>query len=53
MNWMGLVNEALGVEDLDFDDDKPYDPGFQNIEKDLDKLCIEDQKPTQTKLMSD
>lgn len=45
MNWMGLVNDALGLDDLD--DDLPYNPQGQDaLSKDMDKLYIDDQKPT-------
>ena len=45
MNWMGLVNDALGLDDLD--DDLPYDPhGHDALSKEMDKLYIDDQKPT-------
>ena len=45
MNWMGLVNDALGLDDLD--DDEPYNPqGHDALSKDMDKLYIDDQKPT-------
>jgi len=54
MNWMGLVDDALGIDDLD--DEEPYNPasaGFKDLNKGMDKLAIDDQKPTRTKLLSD
>ena len=46
MSWMGLVDDALGLDDLD--DDEPYNPmGLNDVQKDdlskgMDKLAIDD-----------
>ena len=46
MNWMGLVDDALGLDDLD--DDEPYNPMGQKVvqnddpSKGMDKLAIDD-----------
>jgi hypothetical protein len=48
MNWMGLVEDALGIDDLDEDDDEPYTPGMKRKSSDLvkkmDFLKLDDQK---------
>jgi hypothetical protein len=46
MNWMGLVEDALGIEDLDEDVDEPYYPGRKSSDlvKRMDFLKLDDQK---------
>ena len=52
MNWMGLVDDALGIDDLD--DDQPYNPqGLKDINKGMDKLNFDDQKPAKLKVLSE
>jgi hypothetical protein len=47
MNWMGLVEDALGIDDLDEEDDEPYYPGRKSSDlvKKMDFLKLDDQKP--------
>jgi hypothetical protein len=47
MNWMGLVEHALGIDDLDEEDDEPYTPGMKtsgDVVKKMDFLKMDDQK---------
>lgn len=56
MNWMGLVQDALGIDDLDEEDDEPYNPGRKSSDlvKKMDFLKLDDQKQqTAVRVISD
>ena len=44
---MGLVENALGIDDLDEDDNEPYNPGKKSsdIVTKMNFLKLDDQKP--------